>query len=87
MLLFVEEPNLRLLSGVDSIYELANAAIRDGHVFSALVDQRLTKETLAYDAVYLGTSPWRLLPSVDHPTEPACCLVSGLTHLLQRSRS
>lgn len=79
----VEEPYLRLLSGFDSIYGLANAAIRDGHVFSRFVHQSLTTERIAYDAVYLGASPWRLLPPIDHRTESACCLVSGtgLTHL------
>ena len=38
---------------------------------------------MEYDPIYLGRSDWRILPSIDHPTEPARCLVSGtgLTHL------
>ncbi len=79
----IEEPRLRLLSGADSIYALANAALHNGHAFSTLVDRSLTTETLEYDAVYAGASPWHLLPPIDHPVEAACCLVSGtgLTHL------
>ena len=36
-----------------------------------------------YDPVYFGKSEWKLLPPIDHPIEPARCLVSGtgLTHL------
>jgi hypothetical protein len=79
----VEEPHLRLLSGVDSIYALADQAIRSGQEFSALVHQCLTSETLDYDAVYAGTSQWHLLPPIDHPKEIARCHISGtgLTHL------
>jgi hypothetical protein len=79
----VEEPHLRLLTGADSIYALASAAIRDGQRLSVLVHQSLTTDTLPYDAIYAGASPWRLLPPVDHPLEPARCHVSGtgLTHL------
>jgi hypothetical protein len=37
---------------------------------------------VAYEAVYVGKSAWRLLPAFDHPDEPARCLVTGtgLTH-------
>jgi hypothetical protein len=79
----VEEPHLRLLSGADSIYALASAAIHKGEGISALVNRSLTAETLDYDAVYAGRLPWHLLPPVDHPAQTACCMVSGtgLTHL------
>lgn len=78
----VEEPQLRLLAGADSLYVLASRAIRDHQNFSELVEQSRTTETLSYDAIYAGTSPWRLLPPIDHPAEPACCHISGtgLTH-------
>ena len=38
---------------------------------------------LDYDPIYRGQSEWRILPAIDHPDEPARCLVSGtgLTHL------
>ena len=43
---------------------------------------RTGPESLSYDEVYAGASPWRLMTPIDHP-EPAHCLVSGtgLTHL------
>src|SRR5262249_50414176 len=34
-------------------------------------------DLLDYDEVYAGQSPWRILPAVDHPVEPARCMVSG----------
>lgn len=77
----VEEPSLRLLEGVESVLALAESAIAAGASLPALVDQRATAETLDYDAIYTGSSSWRLLVPIDHP-EPARCLVSGtgLTH-------
>ncbi|MEO6003011.1 MAG: AraD1 family protein [Opitutus sp.] len=78
----VQEPNLRLLEGVDSIYALGNLALTRNTGLLALVQQHATGELLDYDAVYRGAGPWRLLAPIDHP-EPARCLVSGtgLTHL------
>lgn len=79
----VDEPRLRLLSGVTSIYELALEAIEAGLPFHSLIDERATGELLDYDAVYGGKSGWRLLSPIDHPSTPSRCLVSGtgLTHL------
>ncbi len=79
----VEEPHLRLLAGVQSVYELAQAADANGVSLSKLVRERATGEQLDYDAIYSGQSEWKLLPPIHHPTEPARCLVSGtgLTHL------
>jgi hypothetical protein len=79
----VEEPVLRVLRGVASVYDLAGAAIAAGRSLPAEIETRATGETLEYDAVYGGESEWRLLPPVDCPAEPARCLVSGtgLTHL------
>ena len=79
----VEEPSLRLLEGCASVYRLAQAAIASGRGIAgevAVADAagRSTR-TLAYDEVYDGASPWRLLPPFDHPDEPARCLVTG-TH-------
>jgi hypothetical protein len=79
----VEEPNLRLLDACSSIYELALLAVTTGVKLSDLVRQRARHETLDYDGIYEGRSEWHLLPAIDHPDEPACCLISGtgLTHL------
>jgi hypothetical protein len=48
-----------------------------------LVSQRAKREILDYDGIYAGRSDWRILPAIDHPEEPARCLLSGtgLTHL------
>jgi hypothetical protein len=79
----VEEPNLRLLTGTDSVYELVGQALASGMSLTTLVNQDRGGERLDYEAVYAGRSPWRLRVPVDHPVDPARCLVSGtgLTHL------
>ena len=79
----VEEPHLRLLAGVSSIHELAASAESTGTPLSKAIRESATGEKLDYDAVYSGKSDWKLLTPIDHPAEPARCLVSGtgLTHL------
>src|SRR5258707_6141429 len=79
----VEEPRLRLLEGVRSIYELAQAAISQGSDLSGEAKSRATNEFLDYDDVYARHSEWRLCVPFDHPEESARCMVSGtgLTHL------
>jgi hypothetical protein len=79
----VEEPRLLLLEGVASVYDLAVGAAAAGTPLTELVRRRVLNELLDYDPVYEGRSEWRLLAPIDHPTEPARCLVSGtgLTHL------
>src|SRR6266446_9311731 len=79
----VEEPQLRLLDGCCSIYELANLALAKGSKLSEAVGQRAAGDRLDYDPIYRGQSEWRILPPIDHPDEPARCLLSGtgLTHL------
>jgi hypothetical protein len=79
----VEEPSIRLLDSCASIYELAHAAIHAGMKLSDIAHQRVRNGTVAYDPIYSGESDWKLLPAIDHPDEPACCLISGtgLTHL------
>jgi hypothetical protein len=79
----VEEPNVRLLDACSSIYELAHAAIAAGIKLSEAARQRARGDTLSYDPIYRSDSDWKLLPAIDHPEEPACCLISGtgLTHL------
>jgi hypothetical protein len=79
----VEEPRLRLLAEAASVYALAQAAIATGKPLTALAAERATGESVDYEAVHRGVSPWRMLPPIDHPDEPTRCLVSGtgLTHL------
>lgn len=78
----VEEPRLRLLNA-ESIYSLAESAIRSGFKLTEACRLAATSETLDYDPIYAGKSEWRILPPIDHPQEPTRCLISGtgLTHL------
>jgi hypothetical protein len=79
----VEEPQLSLIAGVTSVYELAVIAIESRTPLRKVIQERATGKQLDYRDIYLGKSDWRLLPPIHHPTEPARCLVSGtgLTHL------
>jgi hypothetical protein len=79
----VQEPRLRLLAGLKSIFELAQMAADSKVGLTALIQQKAAGEFLDYDVIYNGKSEWKLLPPMDHPVEPARCLVSGtgLTHL------
>lgn len=75
-LALVEEPHLVLLDGCSSVYEFAQACMEN--------KQSLRGSTqIDYDEVYAGASEWTILPSADHPEEPARCLISGtgLTHM------
>ena len=79
----VDEPDLRLLTGCASVYELALEAIRAGTSLSELVRRSVSAEHLSYDPIYSGRSDWRILTPIDFPGEPSRCLISGtgLTHL------
>jgi hypothetical protein len=79
----VDGSTLHLLGTHRSIYAFALAAIETGCGLQELIRSDLDGVTLDYDEVYALASEWRFLPSFDHPTEPARCLVSGtgLTHL------
>jgi len=77
----VEEPRLRLLDA-ESVYSLADSAIRAAAKLSAMVEKAATQELVDYGPIYDGRSEWKLLLPIDHP-EPSRCLISGtgLTHL------
>ncbi|HWC58951.1 MAG TPA: AraD1 family protein [Verrucomicrobiae bacterium] len=79
----VEEPHLRLIGGVTSVYDLAVIADSKNTSLLKLVQDSATDERLDYNAIYDGKSPWKLMAPIDHPQEPARCLISGtgLTHL------
>jgi hypothetical protein len=79
----VEEPHLRCLEGVLSVYELALRYAQSGSKLSEQASALASGDLLDYDAVYAGTSEWRLLAPIDVPEQPWRVLVSGtgLTHL------
>ena len=78
----VDEPHLRLLADITSVYNLARIALDSATPLTELIRRIATDEILDYDRVYHGESSWLLLTPIDHP-EPARGLVSGtgLTHL------
>jgi hypothetical protein len=78
----VKEPSLALLNNTASVYELAHESLQNQEKLEKLVLARLSNQLLDYDLVYAGESEWKLLPSFDHPQNPAACIVSGtgLTH-------
>ena len=79
----VAEPHLNCLIGVESVYELASACIRERVSLSRRAQDLATGEAIWYDDVYSRTSEWRLLSPIDVPGAPERILVSGtgLTHL------
>ena len=79
----VEESQLVLLDGCASVYEIARLCITQRRTAADVVSDLAGRDSLPYDPIYSGKSEWRLLPSADHPEEPARCLVSGtgLTHM------
>lgn len=78
----VEEPHLRLLAHARTVYGLTQGALSAGRRLEDVAEAEKSPQTLDYNAVYEGRSPWRLLAPLDHPEEPGRCLVSGtgLTH-------
>jgi hypothetical protein len=78
----VRDNQLCLLTGVDSIYRLAQSAITNHKKLEQTLADTGTGDSIPYDTVHNGQSDWRLLPAFDHPDEPGLCLVTGtgLTH-------
>lgn len=79
----VDGNRLLLLRTHQSIYALASAAIAAGTPLLKFVPQWVSDEAIDYDAVYVGQSPWKMLPAFDHPVDPAKLHVAGtgLTHI------
>lgn len=84
----VDEPHLRCLPGVRSVYELAQRCLEQGHPMAEAARTLATGPSLLYDDIEAdslrGTaSSWRLLPPIDVPGAPSRVLVAGtgLTHL------
>jgi hypothetical protein len=78
----VDEPLLRVIDGYASVYELALAALAAGEPLPAFALAHVGARSIAYDEVWEGLAGWRVRPAIDHPAEPARCLISGtgLTH-------
>jgi hypothetical protein len=79
----VDGAELRLLDAQwTDIYSLAMHAADSGFSLVSAVNAATGSESLAYAPIYNANSVWRLLPSFDHPADPAHCMVSGtgLTH-------
>jgi hypothetical protein len=79
----VEEPHLRCLTGVSSVYQLAQQCLQHSQSMAEQARALATGENISYDEVYTGRSAWRLLAPIDVPGEPSRLLVAGtgLTHL------
>jgi hypothetical protein len=79
----VEEPHLRCLVDVQSVYELAQRCLRSGVNLGEQALTLATGESLDYNAIYAGTSEWRLLAPIDVPGSPSRLTIAGtgLTHL------
>lgn len=78
----VDEPVLRALRTYRSVYDLAMAALAARVPLAEFARAHIGGDAISYDAVYAGEDGVRFLPAIDHPTEPARCLISGtgLTH-------
>ncbi len=79
----VDDARLYLLEpAVSSVYDLACRALREGNPLEKVAASAAGDGSIDYEAMHAGGSEWRFLPSFDHPSEPARCLVSGtgLTH-------
>jgi hypothetical protein len=79
----VQDDKILALDGADSVYALALQSLASGTTLAAAAKKRISPNAISYDDVYYGTSDWRILPAIDHPEEPARCLISGtgLTHM------
>jgi hypothetical protein len=57
----VEEPRLHCLTGVESVYELAQLCLAQGCRLSEHAIASADGEVLDYNSIYTGTSEWHLL--------------------------
>lgn len=78
----VDEPRLRLVPNVSSVYQLAQKAIENNARIADVIAANPPTESLEYDPIYRAASAWVLLPPIHHPRDPAHCFVmgTGLTH-------
>lgn len=79
----VREPKLILLREVETVLALVQRSLAEGRALTETAELCAGEETVNYDEVCVGRSPWKLLAPVDWPGNPQRILVSGtgLTHL------
>ena len=79
----VEEPHLRCLREVETVYDLVQRCLNRNGQLSVQTLELARGELLDYDAIYAGTSDWHLLAPIDVPGVPSKLTISGtgLTHL------
>jgi hypothetical protein len=78
----VNEPNLVIISHFESVFHLTQAALANRQSLTKFIEEHQSSQTVGYEQVYGGKSDWKILPAIDHPTDPRHCMVSGtgLTH-------
>ena len=79
----VDEPHLRCLTEVESVYELAQLCLGNSVGIEVQALKLAHGEVLDYDAIYTSTSEWHLLAPIDVPGNPSRLMIAGtgLTHL------
>jgi hypothetical protein len=79
----VDGEQVRLLATHHSVHALALTALATSRKLADTAGEDISRETLDYPEIYAGASQWCILPAVDHPDEPARCMVSGtgLSHI------
>src|SRR4051812_21322602 len=73
----VRDRELHLLSTYRTTYQFAYASLEIGISMRELLSEDLAGIVLDYDEVHALRSGWMFLPSFDHPTDLARCIVSG----------
>jgi hypothetical protein len=68
---------LHLLATYRSVYSFALAALDTGWKLRDMLSTDLSGIELDYAEIHSLATPWRFLPSFDHPDEPGRCLVSA----------
>lgn len=78
----VREPQIVLLREVDTVLALVQRSLAEGRTLTETAERSAGDESVSYDEVWEGRSPWKLLAPVDWPENPQRILISGtgLTH-------
>ncbi len=78
----VEEPNLRLITTYETVYDLANFALESNKKITEIIAQNLSNVVLDYDEIYNQNSDYKLIAPITHPVDPRFLMVAGtgLTH-------